>query len=351
MTDLLEAKIYALARTDRPAATGGRLLAEIMSARIASFFCARDAYRFDFLASIALCAACGLAVALLGPSRPQPQQPVCTEGVRAIVVGDVHGCARELRALLRRLKIRTACDYIYFVGDIIGKGPDSVGALREVRSLTLNPAMHVEAVQGNHEAGFLRWLDNRVRDGSFTGSEERRELAAKLSSDEFTWLRERPLHVPLPKEFGNVVVVHAGFQPGAAQQTRDTMLTIRSLNANGTASALPGLGDGWAAQWRGPAHVVFGHDARRQLQKHPFATGIDSGAVYGNKLTALVLRPVSNQTSHPASRPYHGGRLLMALRYYALLSTADICLFNVVNNIGLIADKFTFQKKYFAKTL
>ena len=279
-----------------------------------SELCARDAFRFDFLASIALCAACGLAVAVFGTHRPPPQHPVCEpEHMRAIVIGDVHGCARELRALLRRVKIKPECDYIYFVGDIIGKGPDSIGALREVRALTLDPAMHVEAVQGNHEAGFLRWLDNRVRDGSFAGSEERRELAAKLSSDEFMWLRERPLHVSLPEEFGHVAVVHAGFQPGtpANEQTRDTMLTIRSINANGTASSLPGRGDGWAAKWRGPQHVIFGHDARRQLQKHPFATGIDSGAVYGNKLTALVLRPLPNRTSYTAAiRPLHGGRLL-----------------------------------------
>ena len=63
-------------------------------------------------------------------------------------------------------------------GDIIGKGPDSIGALREVRSLTLNPAMQAEAVRGNHEAGFLRFLDARATAGPTAGTAAQRDLAS-----------------------------------------------------------------------------------------------------------------------------------------------------------------------------
>ena len=84
------------------------------------------------------------------------------------------------------------------------------------------------------------------------------------------WLRQRPLHVGLPAEFGPVRVVHAGLQPGTAlaAQLRDQMITIRSLLPNGTGTSAMGDGDSWAAAWRGPEHLVFGHDARRRIQRY-----------------------------------------------------------------------------------
>ena len=50
-------------------------------------------------------------------------------------------------------------------------------------------------------------------------------------------------------------------------------------------------GTPWAQRWRGPTQIVFGHDARRNLQVEDFATGIDTGCCYGRQLTALVLNP------------------------------------------------------------
>ena len=212
---------------------------------------------------------------------------------RAIVIGDVHGCGKELKTLLRRAKLRPGCDLLYFVGDIIGKGPTSVATLREVRALSLS-SLHVGAVMGNHEAGFLRWLDARARSSEpLPGTAEHERWATTFGSDELMWIRERPLHVSLPAEFGHVRVVHAGMVPGSsvAEQHRDDLLTLRSLLPNGTGSALPGPrgSASWAASWNGPEHLVFGHDARRKLQRHPHATGLDTGCVYGGKLTALIL--------------------------------------------------------------
>lgn len=273
----------------------------------------RETFRLDYLGTIATFLSCALILAIFGYKRAPA---VSCPDARAILIGDVHGCHSELQTLLRRLKPDVRCDTIYFLGDVIGKGPKSLEALRTVRALT-QASPFVESLMGNHEAGFLRWLDARTAGKPLppTSNElDRKQWAKLLSAEELAWIRRRPLQLALPPEYGSVVAVHAGMRPGVAPsfQTRDELLTIRSLMMNGTGSPLPGKRGpqgGWASHWRGPPHLVFGHDARRKLQKHMHATGIDTGVVYGGKLTALVLRTRNASMPGPPSLLY-GGSLL-----------------------------------------
>ena len=98
--------------------------------------------------------------------------------------------------------------------------------------------------------------------------------------------------------------MHAGLVPGIPleRQSRTHLLTLRKLPADGSPS--PRVeGTPWAAHWKGPEHVLFGHDAVRGLQKHPYATGLDTGCVYGKRLTGLLL-PEHELVSVPARRTY-----------------------------------------------
>jgi diadenosine tetraphosphatase ApaH/serine/threonine PP2A family protein phosphatase len=212
---------------------------------------------------------------------------------RAIIIGDVHGCIDELRDLIVACSV-VAADRLFFVGDLVAKGPDSHAVVTLVRSL------RAVCVRGNHDERFVKaHLD---RDPSRLSPGQRRDLA-ELSAEDLAFLAATADYHELPEH--GVVIVHAGLVPGVplTSQERDHMLTLRSILPDGTPTKRIEGGVPWASRWRGPPHVVFGHDAVRGLQRYPDATGLDTGCVYGGALTALVL-PARELVSVPARRAW-----------------------------------------------
>jgi hypothetical protein len=210
-------------------------------------------------------------------------RPVPFRGLahRTIIVGDVHGCADEVKDLLDRLAFASD-DQLVFVGDLVNKGPDSRGVLRLVRELG------ARSVLGNHEH---RLIAARVarREGQAGPrlNPLQEELVRTFTEEEWAELEALPLKIDLPEH--GIRVVHAGVVPGVPFEELDvrTVTRMRSLKPDGTPSDK--WGTLWGALWSGPPHVVFGHNARKFPQLHPAATGLDTACVYGGKLTALVL--------------------------------------------------------------
>jgi len=212
---------------------------------------------------------------------------------RTLIVGDIHGCLEELRALLEEVRFG-GDDRLVSVGDLVGKGPDGAGVVRMLRE-----GGH-EAVLGNHDDKLLRW---RAGDRGRPLKDTHQRDADALSEADWAWLEALPLYLELPEH--ETIVVHAGLVPGVPldAQRREDLLHMRTLRPDGTASSEQGDGEPWASQWDGPQRVVFGHDAIRGLQRWPRAVGLDTGCCYGGRLSGLLL-PDNRVVSQRAFAPY-----------------------------------------------
>lgn len=224
-----------------------------------------------------------------------------------LVIGDVHGCLDELLDLVEEATKRNdgvEFDCVILVGDLVNKGPSSAAVVRHVRE------MGWYCVRGNHDnSALMAALGDQRRQ-----QQRRYEWVKDLSDEDILWLSELPYtirirHVADPEgadafgqgEGSNVVIVHAGFVPGVdlQHQSIQDMITLRNVAPVGQDGKYVSEYDrsnppkepvvSWASAWKGPGRVIFGHDARRGLQSHSHATGLDSGCCYGKELTGICL--------------------------------------------------------------
>jgi len=226
---------------------------------------------------------------------------------RLLVVGDVHGCAKEVEDLMDACQYQPKRDVVLFLGDLVAKGPDSVGAVRLARRL------NAHTVRGNHEENAIRchraWMEKgkKLKSGL--------KYLQRLSDEDWSYLKHAPHTLRVPSH--NVMLVHGGILPGVhlRKQKPKDLCRMRDvvIHEDGKLQARERPVHGslpWASLWRGPEHVLFGHDAVRGLQQHPHATGLDTGCCYGGKLTACIVPPLVEQDgpfsiqSVPARRVY-----------------------------------------------
>jgi len=200
---------------------------------------------------------------------------------RTLFIGDVHSCADELAELVDRAALVSG-DKLVFTGDLLSRGPKPHEVLKLYRELG------GRAPVGNHEQRLLEAHRARLRGEKGPRlSSSHQAIVNELSKEDWALLEDLPLFVDVPEH--GIVVAHAGIDPSLPLSEQDPWVVthVRSIDAHGKVSEK--WGPPWGAKYAGPPHIVFGHNAQKSPQLHPFATGLDTGCVYGGRLTGLLL--------------------------------------------------------------
>jgi diadenosine tetraphosphatase ApaH/serine/threonine PP2A family protein phosphatase len=199
---------------------------------------------------------------------------------RTIVIGDLHGCYDEAVRLLRALSVTTS-DRVIFAGDLVDRGPKP----RECVEL----AMQHEAVLGNHEEKHLRERHRRLQ----KVLPDHLATRSALTDRHFEHLARLPSLIRLDEH--GAAVVHAGAYPAIPleQQSEHHLLHIQSIKPPSPKSYWPSKAPAghafWTHFWKGPERLIFGHSVLSQPLVTEHAVGIDTGAVFGGGLTAVIL--------------------------------------------------------------
>lgn len=208
------------------------------------------------------------------------------------VIGDIHGCSFELESLLGKLGyadgVHPEGRRAVFVGDLVDRGPDSPGVLRRVMSMVASG--DALCVPGNHENKYGRYLKGRNVQHSHGLAETIEQMEEE--SDEFraevrTFIDGLVSHYVL--DGGRLVVCHAGlpekYHGRTSGRVRSHALygdTTGETDEFGLPVRYP-----WAEDYRGRAAVVYGHTPVPEATWLNNTICLDTGAVFGGKLTAL----------------------------------------------------------------
>ncbi|KAJ5512827.1 hypothetical protein N7463_002379 [Penicillium fimorum] len=287
------------------------------------------------------------------PANLLPQSPLSSSengpaNGRLVIIGDVHGMRKSLDALLEKVGFdKRKGDHLILVGDLVNKGPDSPGVV------DLAIKLGASAVRGNHENAVLNAAmeikatrDRLPRSGDLTGnltvpenpeadlpgdtvrdcevpekcaSPTTRATALALSEHHIDWLAALPLilRVKLPQDITStlgdtLIVVHAGLTPSIPLEDQNPYdlihmrSLVRTLSDEGGFKPAESPGEeSWVKEWdqwqdKVPSKttVIFGHDAKRRLQRSRYAIGLDSGCLYGNQLSAVVIGASDGEIEH-----------------------------------------------------
>ena len=198
-----------------------------------------------------------------------------------LIVGDIHGCFDEWMTLLKKACYNSKTHRMILVGDLINKGEKSLKTLKWAYD------HKIESVLGNHELNFIQMIEKHL---PLPPSFEK--LKNEMGSSLHQWiqyLKSWPTYI----EEEDFLVVHGGLVPGQhpKESCIEDLVHLRQWNEK--TKKRGHLDDGnskpWHDYYTGAKLVVYGHWARQGFFEKKNSIGLDSGCVYGNKLTGIFL--------------------------------------------------------------
>ncbi len=234
------------------------------------------------------------------------------------IIGDIHGCFDELVELLKALGYEVSTQQngdplvesphgrkAVFVGDFVDRGPKVPEVLRLV--MQMHEAGTAICVPGNHDVKLVRALRGKNVKPTHGLAESLAQLekeSAEFKTQTAEFLDSLVSHYVLDN--GKLVVAHAGMrtelQGRASGRVREFALYGETTGETDE-FGLPVRGN-WADEYRGTAMVVYGHTPVAEPQWVNRTINIDTGCVFGGKLTALRY-PEKELVSVPACQTYY----------------------------------------------
>ena len=230
------------------------------------------------------------------------------------IIGDIHGCYDELHSLLTTLgyHINSGQEVHHpegrraiFLGDLVDRGPKIPDVLKLVMNMT--ESGRALAVPGNHDNKLMRKLigrDVQITHGLAESLQQLESESSEFKERVATFVEALPSHYVLDE--GRLVVAHAGLkeslQGRGSRRVRDFALYGETTGETDE-FGLP-VRYNWASQYRGKAMVVYGHTSVPEPEWLNNTICVDTGCVFGGKLTALRY-PEKELVSVPALQTYY----------------------------------------------
>jgi serine/threonine protein phosphatase 1 len=227
---------------------------------------------------------------------------------RVIVIGDVHGCIDEFRALLERIGPNDD-DLVVCAGDLVRKGPRSDLCLELLRD------NNYLSVIGNNENKLLGFENRGLIRRLFLSPQDRRVLRRR---DLLDLIRSWPVVIDIPSIRASIV--HGGLFPGmrmderAIGEARADLIRLRYIRHIGNEWRRVAKGSEtpdevlWSEVWDGDRTVLYGHTPVEEPRVDRNAIGLDTGCVYGGSLTAAVYERGEWRTEQVCARRAYARR-------------------------------------------